>query len=398
MRNRTVEKENNSINSGLAKLRGLRAQHGFRAATLVPDLAFIGLVDDTIDAVEEALSLLDGPRPHRAYAIARIAFEAAQRLIVLGTADDYLELGTRAWLYYVGKDEALVAGRARDAVAGRRDKIIETWSLRNGNASAIVAVELEKLRKKKGPDNFLGRDMAEAAGAAYAKLAKLMGSADDADMVQADRAIYRMLCRDAHACIRLEPRGISIDSDGFVEVLHHDSPKTHVQSDMELALGSALADAITAVTFRIAARDVAQLSALRKAVQSHEVTIREDFRRDFGIHLLEQNLAHASQVFTGVEIHNIAVLPDTTVAASTTVGVDDEVFMATFDFKGERADEILATVAAAYPELQVPRRVNGERTVCHLPVPHVISIVASVAYFHHNDVNKFVPLLVSKIF
>src|SRR5712671_2765753 len=88
-------------------LRRLRQHHGVRAATLLPDLALIGLVDDTIDAAETALDLLEGARPYRAYAMVRVAFEAAQRLLVLATSDDYLHLGTRAWLYYQGKDEAL---------------------------------------------------------------------------------------------------------------------------------------------------------------------------------------------------------------------------------------------------------------------------------------------------
>jgi hypothetical protein len=53
----------------------------------VPDLALIGLADDTIDAADEALNLIDGLRPHRAYAMVRIAFEAGQRLIVLASSD-----------------------------------------------------------------------------------------------------------------------------------------------------------------------------------------------------------------------------------------------------------------------------------------------------------------------
>jgi|ERR1051325_426208 hypothetical protein len=93
-----------NLTESLDNLRRLRQKHGFRAETLIPDLALIGLADDTIDAAEEALNLVTGPRPHRAWAMVRIAFEAAQRLIVLATDDHYIELGTRAWLYYVGKD------------------------------------------------------------------------------------------------------------------------------------------------------------------------------------------------------------------------------------------------------------------------------------------------------
>jgi len=135
----------------LASLRQLRSMHGFRAEMLVPDLAFIGLVDDTIEATEEALQLVVGPRPHRAYAMVRVAFEAAQRLLVLATAHDYVHLGTRAWLYYVGKDQSLrTRTDSKNLIEDYRDQIIQSWALRYKDAEAVVEAEMENSPEKKG--------------------------------------------------------------------------------------------------------------------------------------------------------------------------------------------------------------------------------------------------------
>src|SRR5919197_3447056 len=142
------------VTKPLQSLRQLRSMHGFRAETLVPDLAFIGLVDDTIEATEEALQLVVGPRPHRAYAMVRVAFEAAQRLLVLATTQDYVRLGTRAWLYYVGKDQSLRKQTdSKNLIKDYRDQIIQSWALRYKDAEAVVEAEMEILRKRKGPDN-----------------------------------------------------------------------------------------------------------------------------------------------------------------------------------------------------------------------------------------------------
>jgi len=83
--------------------------------------------------------------------------------------------------------------------------------------------------------------------------------------------------------------------------------------------------------------------------------------------LLEHGLAHASQLFTSVELHNIGVLPDTTVSTSTTMSVDGEIFMASFDFKGDCADQILELLREAYPGVELPERLSGEHRICHFP-------------------------------
>ncbi|OGU10273.1 MAG: hypothetical protein A2075_21745 [Geobacteraceae bacterium GWC2_58_44] len=370
----------------LMHLKELRTLHGFRAETLAPDLAFIGLVDDVIDATEEALDLVAGPRPHRAYAMVRVAFEAAQRLIVLATSDDYVHLGTRAWLYYVGKDEAL-GGRSRknDKIIDYRDNIVETWALRYKDAHAVVQEEIAALKKLKGPDNFLGKDMAGAVATAYEVLGKAFGTDVPGDVAEVTRTAYRALCRDTHACLRLEPRGVAIDSDGFVDIVKRERNVSEIQKGVATGLSSSLGEATTAVQFRIQRRRDSSLVAIRTAVDEYSGKTDDQFRRDFGLFLLERGLANATQVFTGMPLHNIAVLPDGTVSSSTTIGADDEIFMATFDFKGECADQILEQLRQEFPSIDLPDRHSGERRVLHLPNPFIATLAASIGYFRHTD-------------
>jgi hypothetical protein len=174
-------------------------------------------------------------------------------------------------------------------------------SLRYPEAKAVVEAELAKLRKIKRLDNFLGQDMAEAVAEAYAKLAALARTEPRSDAAKVEREAYRVLCRDAHACIRLEPKGFNIDSDGFVEVVKHERNKTEMSDGVVAGLGGALGDAVMALTFRIAVRDAAKLNRIRQASNAHEGRVRPQFRRDFGLYLLEHGLAHASQVFTSVD-------------------------------------------------------------------------------------------------
>lgn len=107
---------------------------------------------------------------------------------------------------------------------------------------------------------------------------------------------------------------------------------------------------------------------------------------------------HAQQVFLAVLLHNIGVMPDSTVSTSTTIEVEGETLMVTFDFKGQCADQILELLREAYGAAVIPERRTGGHRVSHLPEPFTVSLVASVGTFQHNQGDKFVPLLVSKVF
>jgi hypothetical protein len=385
------------ISKLIAKLRELRDLHGFRAETLVPDLALVGLVDDTVDAAEEALQLSRGPRAYRAYAMVRVAFEAAQRLLVLATANDYIRLGTRAWLYYVGKDEALRAGTSSEQATDYQDRIVQTWASRYPEAVAVIEAEGEHVKKIKRPDNFTGRDLAEAVGDAYATLAKAQGRDAPQGVVETTRAAYRVLCRDTHACMRLEPRGFRIDNDGFVDVVAIERDTREIQQAVALGLSSSLKEAITGVQFRISRRQEAHFVAVRAAIAEDARPVTENFQRDFGLFLLERNLANATQTFYGIVLQNLAVLADGTLSSSTTVGVGEELFLATFDFKGAVAQQLVERLREVFPQFVI-RTPEGQPTFMDLPAPFEVNLDATIGYFQRTAADRFVPFVVTKVF
>jgi hypothetical protein len=160
-----------SVRKGIEAVRRYRQHHGFRAWTLVPDLALIGLTDDLTDAAETALDLLASTRPYRAYMMARVAFEATQRLLILATAPDYLTLGVRAWVYYQEKDAEFKPSESSAADPTGEEQIIAVWERYYPEALALIAAERRFLSSTRGPDNFLRRNLADAAQEAYAVLA-----------------------------------------------------------------------------------------------------------------------------------------------------------------------------------------------------------------------------------
>ncbi len=186
--------EESSPEALIEALRRLHDEHGVRAETLLPDLVVAGLALDILDATLSALELLDSERPYRAYAMARIAFEATQRLLVLSTSPNYVELGTRAWLYYKRKDSPLTKD-PEPSLSPQDQQLIELWAKYFPSAQDVVHQQMDLLLRLRGPDNFLGRDMAEAVDGAYAAFAAEVGSSVPADSADTNRAIYRSLAR-----------------------------------------------------------------------------------------------------------------------------------------------------------------------------------------------------------
>jgi hypothetical protein len=161
-----------SIVALIADIKRLRAQHGFRARTLVPDLALLGLSDDLVDSSEAALEVLAGSHPYRAYMMARVAFEAAQRLLVLATAGDFIRLATRAWLFYQEKDGNLEGRAGSEPSTSAKDQILSLWEKYYADARALVEEECHFLERTQRPDNFLRRNLAAEVETAYVTLAE----------------------------------------------------------------------------------------------------------------------------------------------------------------------------------------------------------------------------------
>jgi uncharacterized membrane protein len=106
------------VTKSLEHLNAVRERFTIRAQLLPADLALVGLYNDLRDAASLVIVLCQIDAPVAAFPLARIVFEATQRIIALATEDDYVRVGTRAWLYYRRKDMRMV-GFARGAETAR---------------------------------------------------------------------------------------------------------------------------------------------------------------------------------------------------------------------------------------------------------------------------------------
>lgn len=243
--------ELDEVRDQIESLRRLRAEHGFQARHLVPDLAFVGLIDEAIDGAEAAFLLVSSPQPHRAYSMVRVVFEATQRLLVIATAPDYVRLGTRAWLYYQVRDARMRSGEDRELGKSHR-QILQIWADHFPESTQIVEEELAVVRKIRKPDNFLGSDLALAVTESYPIL---FGTEVPKEIAQANRDIFWSLSRETHSSLRLEPSALRINPDGSVEVKRRarDADET-IQGVVE-SLRASLAEALLAVHHRLKMRD-----------------------------------------------------------------------------------------------------------------------------------------------
>jgi hypothetical protein len=363
--------------------------------TLVPDLAFVGLIEDTIDATRTAQDLVKGTRPYRAYSMVRVAFEAAQRLLVLATAEDYVRLATRAWLYYRAKDAALKAEsrQARDIPAAGQD-IVDLWTKYFPAAQEIIVAERESLAELRGPDNFLGRDLADACARGYEIIAAASGGTATPDAAATDRSIYRSLCRESHACVRLRPRGIRVDADGFVEIVEHERSRADVEVAVVSGLDVSLQEANVAVDFRLRRRQAEHVVELRSAHRGDMPALPADYFPDFGTYLLEHGVGHTTMSFPGVALRSLRELPDGTIRNSLSTKLDETRFLATFDIKGQARKALLDRIEEEFPGLMADQSGARPPLRLNLPVPLTVTLTAVLGRLERNGAEQFIPLIV----
>ena len=65
--------------------------------------------------------------------------------------------------------------------------------------------------------------------------------------MEATRDAYRALWDETRACLRLEPRGLTIDSDGFVNVVQQERKLNEIEEAVASGLSSALGEAVMAI-------------------------------------------------------------------------------------------------------------------------------------------------------
>jgi hypothetical protein len=220
------------VTTQLERLSELRVRFAIRIESLPADLTLLGLLDELREAAFSAIQLCHLLEQQAAFPLARLAFEAAQRIIVLATEDDYARVGARAWLYYLRKDMKIVQF-ARDAEAsrewyGRRmGELLHIWSLHNPTAEAVFREANEQLDafQKRGPDNFMGEELGQVVADRYAKLAIGSGRSP-AELKELNRGIYAGLSRESHARIRLEPEKLQVSPDGIITVVPQNVDKS----------------------------------------------------------------------------------------------------------------------------------------------------------------------------
>jgi hypothetical protein len=78
----------------------------------------LGLAADVLETAEAVHHTAETGLPHKAFSNARLAFEAAQNLLVLATHEDYQHAGTRAWVYFEHKTASWRATAARKREGG----------------------------------------------------------------------------------------------------------------------------------------------------------------------------------------------------------------------------------------------------------------------------------------
>ena len=380
--------------SRLQALREARERHGLRTVTLLSDLALVGLVDDVIDATETALELLLGDRPHRSYMMARVAFEAVQRLLILATADDFVKLGTRAWLYYQAKDAQF---RLPVVVAGDlsvENQIIRVWADHHPQALSVVAEQRAALAKARGPDNFVSRNLAECAEEAYSRLAAFRGGHPDPKTAAVDKSLYSFLCRDSHACLRLDPRGFKIRPTGEVVVVPQARDSSIIRRNVIKGLESCLRDAVVAVEYRISIRASGQPSQIGQQPSGRLKGLPPGFLPDLGVELMEKGLGATPVKFPGVPVHRVKELPDGALSFSISDSEPPEGHTATFDLRDEQREVLLRRLG----KVTDPSNLRGAQPIdIRLQEPLVLTITAVLGAPQKTATEEFVPFNVIAI-
>jgi hypothetical protein len=383
----------------LSELTSLREKFQIRADLLPADLALVGLVDDLLDASTAAIEF-SGSSTRVVYPLVRTAFEAAQRIVALATDDDYVRVGTRAWLYYQYKDAAVrrktapeKAERWLEAVVSR---MLEIWTPHNNEAEGLLASEGARLKestraKPRPPDNFMGRDLADVVQERYQRV---WPAGIPNEVKQLNRGIYSALSRDSHARLRVEPAAFEIQPNGAVRVIPRRVDEDTRRRTLLNCLESSLTEAVGAVSYLADARRRIDAELLRhSAGRAIASELPPGFSPDLGLHLAHIGGAGTTFHFMNVPIHKLGVLPDGTASWSANIVLADGEYAATFDVPvALRGD--LARVIRVSPMALAP---SNEIRTHKLDGPPIVGVECRLGGMQSNGKESFVPLVVTRL-
>src|SRR4051812_7189331 len=151
----------------------------WRIETLPGDLVVLGLATDVLETAAAVQEASESRLPHKAYANSRLAFEAAQNVLVLATHEDYQEAGIKAWVYFELKTATWRAKAARRHNADGTDErqllerrvaqMTEAWGTLYPEAGPMLQGALADVwaRRRMRPDNWLHDNMSARQHRAY---------------------------------------------------------------------------------------------------------------------------------------------------------------------------------------------------------------------------------------
>ncbi len=358
------------------------------------------MVDDLLEASSAAIEFAE--RSTRVvYPLVRTAFEAAQRIVALATDDDYLRVGTTAWLYYQHKDasvrrktESETADQWLDVVVSRMRDI---WRPHNEQAGDLLADASARLRhngnkKPRPPDNFLGQDLASIVQDRYRKI---FGPGEiQGDMKQLNRGIYAALSRDSHARLRIEPAAFSFRPSGTVRVIPRRVDETARRRTLLHCLELSLAEAIGAISYLFETRRLADVEKFR-AIADRAIAndLPPGFSPDLGLHLAHIGGARTAFHFQNVPIRKLGVLPDGTACWSANIVLADREYIATFDVPALLRND-LARASGVSPSTLEPRR---ELMKHNMETPVTVDLACALGQEQRNGQETFVPLVVNQV-
>ena len=387
----------------LNHLSSVRERFLIRAELLPADLALVGLCNELRDAAFLAVELCHLHAQSAAFPLARTVFEATQQIIVLATEDDYLSVGTRAWLYDLRKKKRVVnlaggADAADDWFRQAVGEIQRIWVVYNSDAEKILRDENSQLvafQKDRGrADNFMGRNIGKIVEERYSKLTVALGKSA-ADLCELNSGIYAALSRESHAHLRVDPAALRVAPDGTVSVIPQ---KVDAASKNKLVLGcisSSLAEASAALSYLIDSRQRRRSTEFeREAARLAEKPLAPGFKPDLGLHLMRIGGTSTTFHFSNVPVQEVGILPNGTVSWSSEITLgEQEVYITTFDVPPLLVPELQRAIEVESSALTPGSHLKKHR----LMQPRTVRVDCTLGEIHNPSGDSFVPLLVTKI-
>jgi hypothetical protein len=252
-----------SINLKIKELIKASEYFKLRKGSAVADLMLWGFARDAIENATAVSCLLEyNPFVHLSYANARSIFETAQNSCCLSTHDKYKDAGFKAWFYFLNKDRDWVQKFISNGfehmgyVTGEDWLHNETKNLAKKIAKfsskeaedLLIEFESHRVIKQNRPDNWLGKNMANAQAESYKKLSPSLTNAKITEIMEINRTIYARISREVHAGMNFHQ--IRIAKFEEYGLMHHPERNNELLKDsVILLIESSLDEIITALNY-----------------------------------------------------------------------------------------------------------------------------------------------------